>query len=77
VVRHEYAHVVSVRAYGGQWRTARSALNAAFGGTGMTGVERAADCMALAIGATWTHHTSCSSRTWQAMAQRLLSGRPA
>ncbi len=76
VVRHEYAHVVSVRAYGGQWRTARDAMNAAFGGSGMAGAERAADCMARALGATWTHHTSCSSSAWQAMGRRLLAGRP-
>ncbi len=68
VVRHEYAHVVSVRAYGGQWQTTVSALNRAFGGSGMTGAERAADCMARAIGATWTYHTSCSSSAWRAMA---------
>jgi hypothetical protein len=75
VVRHEYAHVVSVRAYGGQWQTAVSALNRAFGGSGMTGAERAADCMARTIGATWTYHTSCSSSAWRAMAAQLLAGR--
>lgn len=76
VVRHEYSHIVTVRAYNGQWRTAKSAMNAAFGGTGRTGVERAADCMALALGASWTHYTSCSRGDWQRHAQRLLSGRP-
>jgi hypothetical protein len=76
VVRHEYAHVVSVRAYGGQWQTAKSALNRAYGGSGMTGAERAADCMARAMGATWLNYTACTSSSWQAMAQRLLSGRP-
>lgn len=74
VVRHEYAHVVSVRAYGGQWQTTVSALNRAFGGSGMTGAERAADCMARAIGATWTYHTSCSSSSWRSMAAQLLAG---
>jgi hypothetical protein len=74
VVRHEYAHVVTVRVYGGQWRLAKSALNAAFGGSGMTGAERAADCMALLMGASWTHYTSCPSSAWRANAQRLLGG---
>lgn len=77
VVRHEYAHVLSVRAYGGRWRTTVSALNAAFGGTGNQGVERAADCMALELGASWTHHTSCTSSAWRTMARHLLAGRPA
>ena len=74
VVRHEYAHVVSARAYGGQWQTTVSALNRAFGGSGMTGAESAADCMARAMGATWTYHTSCSSSAWRAMAAQLLAG---
>lgn len=76
VARHEYAHVVTVRAYGGDWQRAKSALNIAYGGSGMTGVERAADCMAKAIGATWLHHTACTSTAWQAMARQLLAGRP-
>lgn len=75
VVRHEYAHVVTVRVYGGQWRLAKSALNAAFGGSGMTGAERAADCMARLMGASWTNYTSCSSSAWRNHAQRLLAGR--
>lgn len=75
VVRHEYAHVVTVRVYGGQWRVAKSALNAAFGGSGMTGAERAADCMARLMGASWTNYTSCSSSSWRRNAELLLAGR--
>jgi hypothetical protein len=75
VVRHEYAHVVTVRAYGGDWRTAKSATNAAFGGSGRTGVELAADCMARAMGASWTQYTSCARQDWQQLSARLLSGR--
>ncbi len=75
VVRHEYSHIVTVRAYGGDWRTAKSAANATFGGTGRTGVERAADCMARALGASFTHYTSCTRADWQAGAARLLAGR--
>ena len=74
VVRHEYAHVVTVRAYGGAWRTARSETNVAFGGTGATGVERAADCMARAMGASWTNYTTCSRKDWQRHARQLLAG---
>lgn len=75
VVRHEYAHVLTVRAYRGDWRAAKSGTNAAFGGSGRTGVERAADCMALALGASWTQYTSCSRRDWQRHAATLLAGR--
>lgn len=75
VVRHEYAHVVTVRVYEGQWRVAKSALNAAFGGSGMTGAERAADCMARLMGASWTNYTSCSSSSWRRNAELLLAGR--
>lgn len=75
VVRHEYAHVVTVRVYGGQWRVAKSALNAAFDGSGMTGAERAADCMARLMGASWTNYTSCSSSSWRRNAELLLAGR--
>ena len=75
VVRHEYAHIVTVRAYAGDWRTAKQAANATFGGTGRTGVERAADCMARALGASFTNYTSCARADWQAAAGRLLAGR--
>jgi hypothetical protein len=74
VVRHEWAHVLQIRVYGSAAATV-AGLNAAFGGSGMTGVERAADCMALQLGATWTNYTSCSSPAWQRAAARLLAGR--
>jgi hypothetical protein len=74
VVRHEWAHVLQIRVYGSAAATI-AGLNAAFGGSGMTGVERAADCMALQLGATWTNYTSCSSPAWQRGAARLLAGR--
>ena len=78
VVRHEYSHVVSVRAYDGQWQTAVAAMNRSFGGAsprGMGGAERAADCMARALGASWFGYTSCTDPTWRAHAAQLLSGR--
>jgi hypothetical protein len=75
VVRHEYAHILTVRAYAGDWRTAKQAANATFGGTDRMGVERAADCMARALGATFTQYTSCGRVDWQAAAGRLLAGR--
>ncbi|MGN6302424.1 MAG: hypothetical protein ACTHN8_15185 [Angustibacter sp.] len=74
VVRHEWAHVLQIRVYGSASATV-AGLNAYFGGSGMTGVERAADCMALQLGATWTNYTSCSSATWQRGAAHLLAGR--
>ncbi len=74
VVRHEWAHVLQIRVYGSASATI-AGLNAAFGGSGMSGVERAADCMALQLGATWTNYTSCSSPAWQRAATHLLAGR--
>ena len=75
VVRHEWSHILSVRAYGGSYSAMMSATNRVFGGSGMTGAERAADCMAIQLGASWTHYTSCSNSQWRAAAATLLSGR--
>jgi hypothetical protein len=74
VVRHEWSHILTIRAYGGV-SSALAGTNSVFGGSGMTGVERAADCMARQLGATWTNYTSCSSATWQRAASALLRGR--
>jgi hypothetical protein len=79
VARHEYAHVISMRAYGGNVPAAVTAMNRSFGGPsprGMGGVERAADCMARELGASWFTYTSCDNAAWRAQAARLLSGRP-
>jgi hypothetical protein len=79
VVRHEYAHVVSMRAYGGDVAAAVAVMNRSFGGPsprGLGGAERAADCMAKALGASWSGYTTCLSPSWRASAARLLSGRP-
>jgi hypothetical protein len=51
-------------------------MNSWFGGSGLTGPERAADCMARQLGAQWTHYTSCQDAHWQAGARMLLNGRP-
>jgi hypothetical protein len=75
VVRHEWSHVLTMRVYGGDVPGALAGTRAVFGGSGMTGVERAADCMAIQLGATWTHYTSCSDPAWRAAAARLLAGR--
>jgi hypothetical protein len=74
VVRHEWAHVLTIRVYGSAAATI-SGLDAYFGGSGMTGAERAADCMARQLGASWTNYTSCSVAAWQRGATRLLQGR--
>ena len=50
VVRHEWSHELSVRAYGGDVAGAVRAMNRGFGGPGATGIrgaEYAADCMAI------------------------------
>jgi hypothetical protein len=74
VVAHEWAHLLSVRAYGGVG-LATERMNAWFGGTGVTGAERAADCIARALGAGWTHYTSCTDPRWRLGAAQLLAGR--
>jgi hypothetical protein len=76
VVVHEWSHLVSVRAYDGNVRKAKHAMNRWFGGSGLTGAERAADCMARVQGATWTYYTPCSKHHWRKGARRLLNERP-
>jgi hypothetical protein len=73
VVAHEWSHVLSAQVYGNDVSTALAAMNAYFGGSGLTGAERAADCMARQLGATWTHYTPCTDAHWRAGAKRLLS----
>ena len=79
VVRHEYAHVVSMRTYGGDVAAAVAAMSRSFGGPsprGSGGAERAADCMAKALGASWFNYTTCPMPAWRASAARLIGGRP-
>lgn len=75
VVVHEYSHLLQVRAYDGDVGAAVHAMNRRFAGTGLTGAERAADCMALLQGATWTNYTSCFHPEWREAATLLLQGR--
>lgn len=78
VVRHEWSHELSVRAYGGDVAAAVRAMNRVFGGPGATGIrgaEYAADCMAIQLGATWTHYTTCQPSSWRYAAAQLLRGR--
>jgi hypothetical protein len=74
VVVHEWSHVLSVRDYGGDVNAAVGAMDHWFGGAGLQGAERAADCMARELGAAWTHYTPCPSAAWRAGARRLLAG---
>lgn len=74
VVAHEWSHVLSMKAYDSGVHAALAALNDYFGGSDLTGAERAADCMALELGATWTHYTSCTKPSWRTGARRLLAG---
>ena len=75
VVRHEIAHVYEGRlaAAGGlAWSELSTRMSAAFG-SGAT--EKAADCVALRFGATWTHYTSdCSSTDKQVWVDALIGG---
>lgn len=76
VAVHEWSHELSVLDYAGDVNAAVVAMNARFGGSDLTGAERAADCMALLQGAIWTHYTDCRNSAWRAAAARLVSGRP-
>jgi hypothetical protein len=79
VAVHEWSHELSVLDYAGDVGAAVSAMNNAFGASGsdgLVGAERAADCMAILQGATWTHYTPCTSVSWRQLASRLLHGKP-
>ena len=74
VAVHEWSHELSVLDYNGNVAAAVSAMNRHFGGAGLTGAERAADCMAILQGASWTHYTRCTDPRWRAGARVLLRG---
>lgn len=73
VVAHEHGHLLSVAAYDGDVDAAVAAMNSWFGGSGLLGAERAADCLARLQGATWTHYTACTDQHWQDGARMLLA----
>jgi hypothetical protein len=75
VAVHEWSHELSVLDYDGDVSAATKAMNKTFGGSGLVGAERAADCMALIQGAAWTHYTSCQNSDWRAAARRLVNGK--
>ncbi|HET6907912.1 MAG TPA: hypothetical protein VFH54_01110 [Mycobacteriales bacterium] len=75
VAVHEWSHELSVLDYGGDVSAATKAMNAWFGGSGLVGAERAADCMAILQGATWTHYTTCDNATWRKGAAKLVAGK--
>jgi hypothetical protein len=75
VASHEYAHARTLYNYGWNLRAANIALNAWFGGGDVAARERAADCMAIAQGATWTNYTSCQNAHWRQGSRILLAGR--
>lgn len=74
VAVHEWSHELSVLDYAGDVAAATAAMNAWFGGTGLTGPERAADCMAVLQGAHWTHYTTCTNAVWRVGAAKLIAG---
>lgn len=78
VALHEWAHIQTARAYGGNIPAMIAGLNRVYGGGGrgnLNGAERAADCMAAVSGAKWTHYTSCTKSSWRSAARTLLAGR--
>jgi len=74
VAVHEWSHELSVLDYAGDVAAATRAMNAWFGGSGLTGPERAADCMAILQGASWTHYTTCTNAHWRTGARLLVTG---
>ena len=74
VAVHEWSHELSALDYDADVSAAVAAMNRAFGGTGLVGAERAADCMSVLQGATWTHYTSCHDAVWRSRAARLVRG---
>ena len=74
VAVHEWSHELSVLDYAGDVAAATQAMNAWFGGSGLVGAERAADCMSILQGATWTHYTTCTNAHWRAGARLLAAG---
>src|SRR3954449_11858269 len=74
VAVHEWSHELSVLDYHDDVDAAVTAMARYFGGSGLTGAERAADCMARLQGAGWTHYTSCTDRHWRSGAAKLLRG---
>ena len=76
VAVHEWSHELSVLDYGGDVAAATAAMNEWFGGSDLTGPERAADCMAILQGARWTHYTTCTNAQWRLGASKLIAGQP-
>jgi len=74
VAVHEWSHELTVLDYAGDVDAAVRAMDATFGGSGLVGAERAADCMAILQGATWTHYTRCSDSGWRRAAAKLVAG---
>jgi hypothetical protein len=73
VAVHEWSHILSLRPYASNTE-AKAAMNRVFGGSGLTGAERAADCMAIRLGAAWTNYTDCTNAAWKAAAAKLVAG---
>src|SRR6185436_1044635 len=75
VVAHEYAHARAYKNWGRNQKAADAAMNRWFGGGIHRAREVAADCMAIAQGATWTGYSRCKSARWRAGAKTLLAGK--
>jgi hypothetical protein len=73
VMVHEYSHALQVRVYGSMDASV-AGLSALIGGgtNDVTANESTADCMALALGATWINY-GCSD-SLQAAASAILAG---
>lgn len=77
VVAHECMHQRQSRAYGGDINDLSRDMNAIYGGSGYTGLERNADCMTKSLGISVSNSqyaSSCSGVGGRA-AQAILAGK--
>jgi hypothetical protein len=74
VVVHEWGHVISTYGYGDLRSADAAVLQWYGGGSAAAAIERAADCVARQLGATWTHYTSCADGHWRLGARYLAVG---
>jgi hypothetical protein len=75
VAAHEYAHALTAALYGGSERATNVALARYFRSGTTMNREYSADCMAVLMGARWTHYTRCGNARWRFAASTLLRGR--
>lgn len=74
VAAHEYGHALTAVNYAGNEAAANAGLARYFRSGTTMNREYAADCMAILMGARWTHYTRCGNARWRFAAATLLHG---